>query len=145
VRFLRQLAAAATVVGVVVLLGLAWNRFAPSLPGEGPAGRAFAVRGKLVKALPPGVTLSPGGRIVAGGKPPPGARRVTRNGSGSGTPDLDLGDLLKPVNLVVLRGSALLEAEVIAGVVIINASYRRLRRSRHAKAGPPPPGAADLH
>ena len=140
-RFLRQLAAVATVVGVVVLIGLAWNRFAPSLPGEGPAGRAFTVRGQLVKALPPGAKLSPGGKAVAGGKPPPGARGVTRNGSVSGTPGLYLGDLLEPVNLVVLRNTALLEAEVIAAVVIVNASYRRLRRSRRAKASAPPPGA----
>ena len=41
-KFLRQFAAVVGVVAVVVLLGLAWNRFAPSLPGEGPAGEAFA-------------------------------------------------------------------------------------------------------
>jgi hypothetical protein len=34
VKFLRQFAAVVAVVAVVVLLGLAWNRFDPSLPGE---------------------------------------------------------------------------------------------------------------
>ena len=35
-KFLRQFAAVVTVVAVVVLLGLAWNRFAPQAPGRGP-------------------------------------------------------------------------------------------------------------
>jgi hypothetical protein len=43
----------AAVVGVVVLIGLAWNRLRPSLPGEGPGGRALVVRGQVVKGLPP--------------------------------------------------------------------------------------------
>ena len=125
-KFLRQLAAAAAAVAVVVLIGLAWNRFAPSLPGEGPAGHGFAVRGQMVKVLPPG------------------ARGVTLNNSRSGTPSLLLGDLLRPVNLVVLRNNAFLEAAVIAAVVIVDASYRRLRRSRRAKTSLPRPSATDL-
>jgi hypothetical protein len=144
VKLLRQLAAAAAAVAVVVLIGLAWNRFAPSLPGEGPAGHGFAVRGQMVKVLPPGTKLATGGRTVAGGKPPPGARGVMRNNRISGTPSLLLGDLLKPVNLVVLRNNAFLEAAVIAAVVIVDASYRRLRRSRRAKTSLPRPSATDL-
>jgi hypothetical protein len=119
VKFLRQFAAVVAVVAVVVLLGLAWNRFAPSLPGEGPTGEAFA----NVKA-------------------PPGAHGVLRMNSG-GTPGLDLGDLLQPENLAVLRYTAELEAAVIAAVVIVNASYRSLRRYRRAKTGMPPPGDTD--
>jgi hypothetical protein len=140
VRFLRQLAAAAAVVAVVVLLGLAWNRFAPSLPGEGPAGHGFALRGQMVKVLPPGVKPRSGGRILAGAGPPPG---IMRN-SGSGTPSLLLGDLLEPANLAVLRQSALIEAAVIAAVVIVNASYRRLRRNRRARTSAARPGPTDV-
>lgn len=120
-KFLRQFAAVVAVAAVVVLLGLAWNRFAPSLPGQGPAGEALAVRGNVVKALPHAVQQSSGG-----------------------TPGLDLGDLLQPENLAVLRYTAELEAAVIAAVVIINASYRSLRRYRRAKTGTPPPGDTDL-
>jgi hypothetical protein len=125
VKFLRQFAAVVAVVAVVVLLGLAWNRFAPSLPGEGPTGEAFAVRGN-----------------VANVKAPPGARDVLRINSG-GTPGLDIGDLLQPENLAVLRYTAELETAVIAAVVIVNASYRSLRRYRRAKTGMPPPGDTD--
>jgi hypothetical protein len=124
VKFLRQFAAVVAVVAVVVLLGLAWNRFAPSLPGEGPTGEAFAVRGN-----------------VANVKAPPGARGVLRiNSGGTG---LDIGDLLQPENLAVLRYTAELETAVIAAVVIVNASYRSLRRYRRAKTGMPPPGDTD--
>lgn len=125
VKFLRQFAAVVAVVAVVVLLGLAWNRFSPSLPGEGPTGEGFAVRGN-----------------VANVKAPPGARGVLRI-NGGGTPGLDIGDLLQPENLAVLRYTAELEAAVIAAVVIVNASYRSLRRHRRAKTGMPPPVDTD--
>lgn len=122
-RFLRQFAAVAAVVAAVVLIGLAWSHLTPSLPGEGPAGNAFAVRGHLVKVLPPGVKSSPGG------KPPPGARL----NNGSGIPSMLPGDLVKPVNLIVLRNNALLEGVVIAAIVLADAGYRRLRRTRRAR------------
>lgn len=132
-KFLRQFAAVVAVVAVVVLLGLAWNRFAPSLPGEGPTGEVLAVRGNVVNALPDGVNV----------KAPPGAHGVLRI-NGGGTPRLDLGDLLQPENLAVLRYTAELEAAVIAAVVIVNASYRSMRRHRRAKTGMPPPGDTDV-
>jgi hypothetical protein len=131
VKLLRQFAAVVAVVAVVVLLGLAWNRFAPSLPGEGPTGEALAVPGNVVKAPPHAV------------KVPSGAHGVLRMNSG-GTLGLDLGDLLQPENLAVLRYTAELEAAVMAAVVIVNASYRSLRRYRRAKTGMPPPGDTDL-
>jgi hypothetical protein len=124
VKFLRQFAVVVMVVAVVVLIGMAWSRLAPALPGEGPAGHAFAVRGQMVERLPPGA------RLPAGAKPPPDARI-------GGTPRLLLGDLLEPVNLVVLRNNAFLEAAVIAAVVIVDASYRRLRRTRRARTSQP--------
>ena len=128
-KFLRQFGAVVAVVAVVVLLGLAWNRFAPSLPGEGPAGEVLAVRGNAVKALPHGAKLAPGGRIVANGKPPPGAGRVPGlHINRGGTPGLDLGDLLQPENLAVVRYTAELEAAIIAAMVILSASRRSLRR-----------------
>jgi hypothetical protein len=134
-KFLRQFAAVVTVVAVVVLLGLAWNRFAPHLPGEGPGGESVVVRGNMVKAPPHAVRLSPGGR--------PGVHEAPRINSG-GALGLDLGDLLQPENLAVLRYTAELEAAIIAGVVIVNASYRGVRRSRRAKAGTPRSPDADL-
>ena len=128
-KFLRQFAAVVTVVAVVVLLGLAWNRFSPSLPGEGPTGESFAVRGNMVKVPPHAAKLSRAGR--------PGVREVRINNGGA--LGLDLGDLLQPENLAVVRYTAELEAAIVAAVVIVNASYRSVRRSRRAKASTPPP------
>jgi hypothetical protein len=122
VKFLRQFAAVVALVSVVVLLGLAWNWFAPRLPGEGPGGE-LAVRSTMVKA-------------------PPGARGIHINVGG--TPGLDLGDLLQPENLAVLRYSAELEAAIMAAVVIASANYRSMRRHRRAKASAPPPVDTDL-
>ena len=134
-KFLRHFAAVVAVVAVVVLLGLAWNRFDPNLPGEGPGGETVPVQGSMVKAGPHSVKLSPGGR--------PGAHEVLRIDNG-GTLGLDLGDLLQPENLAVVRYTAELEVAIGAAVVIVNASYRSLRRSRRAKTGTPPPGDTDL-
>ena len=121
-------------VAVVVLGGLAWNRFAPSLPGEGPAavGPALVVRGRVVRRVLPSGKLSPGARPLPAGKAPPaGVPGVRQNDSG--VPGLLLGDPLEPVNLAVLRHTAFLEAVVIAAVVIADAGYRRLRRARRAR------------
>ena len=89
----------------------------------------------MVKDLPHAVKLSPGGR--------PGAHGVLRINNGGGL-GLDLGDLLQPENLAVLRYTAELEAAIAAAVVIVNASYRSMRRSRRAKTGMPPPRDTDL-
>ena len=118
-KFVRQSGAVVVVVAVVVLIGLAWSRLAPSLPGEGPAGHGFVVRDQVVNGLPPG-----------------GVRAIRQN-DGSGIPSLLPGDLLQPANLVVLRNNAFLEAAVIAAVVIVDAGYRRLRRARRARTSQP--------
>jgi hypothetical protein len=76
--------------------------------------------------------LRGGGKLPPGTKPPPPSTRGIRLNNASGIPSLLLGDLLKPVNLVVLRNNALLEAVVIAAAVIVDADYRRLRRARRA-------------
>jgi hypothetical protein len=93
------------------------------------------VQGNVVKAAPHAVKLSPGGR--------PGAHGALSINNG-GALGLDLGDLLQPENLAVLRYTAELEAAIAAAVVIVNASYRSLRRSRRAKTGMPPPRDTDL-
>jgi hypothetical protein len=125
VKFLRHLAAVAAVVAVVVLIGLAWDHLGPgSLPGEGPGGVAVAVRGQLVKGLRPGMKV----RLAPGLRPVPG---LHLNGPGnSGIPGIELGDLLEPGNLAVLRSTAFIEAAVIAGVVLVDASYRKWRRAK---------------
>lgn len=135
VKFLRQFAAAAAVVAVVVLGGLAWNRLHPSLPGEGPAagGRALVVRGHIVKGGLSSGKPRPGVRVLRGGKLPRGVTVSTRGNSRSGISGLMLGGLLEPVNLAVLRQTAYLEAAVIAAVVLLDMGYRRLRRARRAK------------
>jgi hypothetical protein len=135
VKFLRQFAAAAAVVAIVVLGGLAWNRLHPSLPGEGPAasGPALVVRGHIVKGVLSSGKLRPGVRVLPGGKLPPGVAAGTRGNERSGISGLMLGDLLEPVNLAVLRHTAFLEAAVIAAVVILDIGYRRLRRARRVK------------
>ena len=124
VTFLRQLASAAVVVTVVVLGGLAWSHLAPSLPGEGPAGHTLVARGHLIL---------PAGKPPPGAKPPPGSPGMRQN-DGSGIPPLLAGDLLEPVNLVVLRDSAVLEAAVMAAVVLVDAGNRRLRRARRTRS-----------
>ncbi len=140
-KFLRQFGAVVAVVAIVVLLGLAWNRLAPTLPGEGPAGESLAVRGAVVKTLPHGTQMTRDGKAVANGKapPPPGVRI-----NGGGTPGLDLGDLLQPVNLAVLRYNAELEAVIIGAVVIASASCRSLRRYWRARTRVSPPVDTDL-
>ncbi|HTZ28806.1 MAG TPA: hypothetical protein VMC83_32700 [Streptosporangiaceae bacterium] len=141
-KFLRQFGAVVAVVAVVVLLGLAWNRLAPSLPGEGPSGEVAVVQGSMVKAPPHGPKAAPGRTAVFKGKRPPGAAGVRVNGGG--TPGLDLGGLLEPVNLAVLRYNAELEAVIIAAVVIASASYRDLRRRWRARTRVSPPADTDL-
>lgn len=122
-KFLRRLAAVLLVVAVVVVTGIAWNHFGPaSLPGEGPTGVQFTVRGQAVK----GLKLPPGLKLPAGARPRPGGRRVTSGGS----IPVDLGDLLKPVNLAVLRHTAVIEALIMAGVVILSIGARKWRRVR---------------
>jgi hypothetical protein len=135
VKFLRQFSAAAAVVAVVVLGGLAWNRLHPSLPGEGPAvgGRALVVRGHIVKGVLSSGKLRPGVRVLPGGKLPPGVRVDTRGNGRPAISGLMLGGLLEPVNLAVLWQTAYLEAAVIAAVVLLEMGYRRLRRARRAK------------
>jgi hypothetical protein len=142
VKFLRQFGAVVAVVAVVVLLGLAWNSLAPSLPGEGPGGEVAVVQGSMAKAPPHGPKAAPGRAVVFNGKPPPGAAGVRINGGG--TPGLDLGDLLQPVNLAVLRYNAQLEAVIIAAVVIASASYRSLRRRWRTRTRVSPPVDTDL-
>jgi hypothetical protein len=130
-KFLRQLAAVLAVVAVVVLIGFAWDHFGPaSLPGEGPAGGQFSVRGQVVKNL----KLSPGVKLPAGARPPPGVRLTTRGGS---TP-VDLGDLLEPASLAVFRTTVVTEALIMTGVVILSIGARRWRRARRRAAASQP-------
>jgi hypothetical protein len=113
VRFLRHLAAACLVVAVVVVLGLAWNHFAArTLVGTLP-GRPY------------GLTVRPTAPKVFG----------------FGTFDLGLNSMLQPVNWHFLEHTVVIEAAVMAAVVIFEISRRRSRRaSRAAQLAEPPPG-----
>ncbi|HTW12693.1 MAG TPA: hypothetical protein VME01_08115, partial [Solirubrobacteraceae bacterium] len=124
------------------LLGLAWNRLAPSLPGEGPGGEVAIAAGSMAKAPPHGPRAAPGRTVVFNGKAPPGTAGIRI--SGGATPGLDLGDLLQPVNLAVLRYNAELEAVIGGAVVIASASYRNLRRRWRARTRVSPPVDTDL-
>ncbi len=122
-RFLRQLAAVTAVVTVVVLIGLAWHHFAPgSFGGQGGPGPHRFVRGQAATAVHRGVKVTPGVELNGGGL--------------SGIPPIQLGDLLKPVNLAVLWNTAWIEAAVIAAVVIVDAGFRKRRGAR--RGGKPP-------
>jgi hypothetical protein len=117
VKFLRHLAATALVVAVVVVLGLAWNHFAAStLVGSVPSPLQREINHS-----------QPRGRVPV---PVPG---VIRNGG----LNLGLTSMLDPVNLPVLRHTVVIEAGVIAAVVIIDVGRRRARRAR--RTGPPAP------
>ncbi len=134
-RFLRQLAAAALAVAVVVLLGLTWHHLAPGSLGDGPHGPGPTVApGTHLPARPPGGVVVRDGRVILGARGP-----RTRGGPMS----LGLGSMLDPVDLPVLRHTVVIEAAVIAAVVIIDVArrrWRRARRARPARTGPGPAG-----
>ena len=123
-RFLRQLAAVTAVVTIVVLIGLAWYHLAPgSLGGQGRGGAQFVVRGRVVMGRPAAGQPLPGAKVTPG---------IHLSSGRSVVPPIQLGDLLQPANLVVLRTTAEIEAAAIAAVVIIDAGLRKRRRARRA-------------
>jgi hypothetical protein len=124
VRFLRHLIVACLVVAAVVVLGLAWNHFAAStLVGTVP-GRPNAA---IVRPAESG----PGG--------PHGPKVINL-----GTFDLGLNSMLEPVNWPYLRHTVVIEAAVMAAVVIIDVGRRRSRRaSRAAQLAQPPSDDGD--
>lgn len=113
-RFLRHLGAATAIVALVVVLGLAWAHFWPQTLAQGPQVR---FRQEIV-------TSRPGGAIAVG-----------PNGSTADYArpfDLGLGSMFQPVNLPVLRHTVVIEAGVIAAVVILDVLRRRSRRAWRA-------------
>lgn len=119
-RFLRHLGAATLVVAVVVVLGLAWNRFASGTPVgallHGP-GQLKAVSGAH------GVRRAP-----SGGALPRGIRIGGPSGGGTGGMNLGLNSMFQSVNLPYLRHTLEIEAALIAAVVLLDAGRRKLRR-----------------
>jgi hypothetical protein len=106
VRFLRHLGAAALLVAVVVLLGLAWNHFAASslVGGQMAAVKQFS---------------GPAGPRGAGAVRP-------------GPMNLGLSSMLEPLSLAVLRHTVVIEGVVIALVVMADVSRRLWRQERRA-------------
>lgn len=131
-RFLRHLGAAAAVVAIVVLLGLAWAHFGSQTLAPGPQIR---FRQEIVTG--PGGKL-PSGTMAAdhGGKRSPGVIRVGPNGPtvvDSRPFDLGLGSMFNPVNLPYLRHTVAIEVGVIAAVVVVDVLRRRSRRAWRAQ------------
>jgi hypothetical protein len=131
VKFLRQLGAVTLVVAVVVLLGLAWNHL----------GASTLVGGQQASFDKQAVA---GGRLPGAVKLPSGARIVGARGAGPGGPrgaiiienrpmDLGLDSMFQPVNLAVLKHTVVIEAVVIAIVVMIDVSRRLWRQERRAR------------
>jgi hypothetical protein len=141
VKFVRRLGVVTLMVAVVVIIGLAWNRFAPStLIGQLPgAGQNFNVRGavthkgSIVVARP-----GPGGHVrqvlvLPAGAPTPG--NVPGNPIIIHLRPMDLGltSMFQRVNWPILEHAVVIEALVIAAVVIIDRIRRRLRRAWRAR------------
>jgi hypothetical protein len=134
VKFVRHLAAATLVVAVVVILGLAWNHFAAStLIGN--------LQDSFRQEVVPGHKQEVGpGRQAEGPRPGPAAVAPGTHPNGPhgpkiirlGTLNLGLNSMLDPVNLPYLRHTVVIEAGVIAAVVIIDAGRRKSRRARRA-------------
>jgi hypothetical protein len=123
VKFLRHLGAATLIVAVVVLLGLAWNHYgAATLVGGQQA--SFNKQASAGARAPGVVVLRPGAK--AGG---PHGPIVVR----SGPMDLGLSSMFDPVNLAVLKHTVVIEAVVIAIVVMIDVSRRLWRQDRRAR------------
>lgn len=136
-KFLRHLAAVTLLIAVITVLGLAWNHWAPATL----IGNAFDGR------PPPGVHLAgppppgqgPGHSVVYIKAGPPGSRPkvidingkraiiVSNQGVGA------FSGLLELAGLRILRHTVVIEAVLIAAVVIIDLDRRRARRIRRAK------------
>jgi hypothetical protein len=126
VRFVRHLAAATLVVAVVVILGLAWNHFAASTLIGGIQGsfRQEVITSQQADDPSPGAAGSAHGIHP---KSPHGPKNIR-----FGTINLGLSSMLDPVNLPYLRHTVVIEAGVMAAVVIIDADRRKSRRARRA-------------
>jgi hypothetical protein len=131
VKFLRHLGAAALAVAVVVLLGLAWNHFGSGTLVGGQQA-AFNKQASAGGRLPGAVKLPPGARVIGpnGGRVvgPPGTI-VVRNGP----MNLGLSSMFQSVNLAVLKHTVVIEAVVIALVVMFDVSRRLWRQERRAR------------
>ncbi|HEX3488449.1 MAG TPA: hypothetical protein VHU92_03880 [Streptosporangiaceae bacterium] len=126
-RFLRHLGAAAAVVAIVVVLGLAWAHYGSQTLAPGPQ---IGFRQEIVTG--PGGKLPPGMSAGHGGKPGPGVIRVGPKGPtvvDSRPFDLGLGSMFNPVNLPYLRHTVVIEVGVIAAVVVVDVLRRRSRRA----------------
>jgi hypothetical protein len=123
VKFLRHLGAATLVVAVVVLLGLAWSHFGASTLVGGQQA-AFNTQASAGAQRPGVAVLRPGAK--AGGP-----RRVIV--VSNGPMNLGLSSMLEPVNLAVLKHTVVIEAVVIAIVVMIDVSRRLWRHERRAR------------
>lgn len=119
-RFLRHLGAAMGVVAIVVVLGLAWAHFGPQTLVPGPEIR---FRQEIVTFQHGGGVPGHGGIAVG----PNGPRVIQFRPF-----DLGLGSMFDPANLPYLRHTVVIEAGVIAAVVILDVLRRRSRRAWRA-------------
>jgi len=135
-RFLRHLGAATAVVAIVVLVGLAWAHFGSQTLVSGQQVRFHQeiVTGAGGK-LPRGIAMS-GHGVRGGGKPGHGVILASPKGPvviRAEPFDLGLGSMFQAVNLPYLRHTVVIEAGVIAAVVLIDVLRRRSRRAWRAQ------------
>ncbi len=125
-KFLRHLAAVTLIVAVVVIIGLAWNHFGASTLAGGLQGpvRQVGGPGRLGGRPPPGALA-----LLRGSRPGPHGVKVIR----VGPMNLGLSSMLDPVNLADLKHTVIIEALVIAVVVMIDVSRRLWRQEKRAR------------
>ena len=129
-RFLRHLGAATAAVAIVVVFGVAWSHFGGQTLAPGPQ---IGFKQEIVTVRPG--TGSPRGTVVARQGMRGGGIRVGPNELTvvRAQPfDLGLGSMFERVNLPILRHTVVIEAGVIALVVLLDALRRRSRRSWRA-------------
>ncbi|HUA30747.1 MAG TPA: hypothetical protein VMC03_17825 [Streptosporangiaceae bacterium] len=123
-KFVRHLGAVTLVVAVVVVIGLAWNHFEPGTLVGGV--QASFDKQASASGRAPGVAVLRPGAKTGGPHGPHGRVVIVRNGP----MNLGLGSMFDPVNLAVLRHTVVIEAVVIAIVVMIDVSRRLWRQER---------------
>jgi hypothetical protein len=130
-RFVRQFAVATLVVAVVVALSVVVDHLASgALIASMGHGRLMQVPVKGQHGHGGVIVLPPGG-LISGLRPgtiPPGVKVVQAHGF-----ELGLTSMFDSVNWPYLWHAVVIEAGVLAGVVVLDVFRRKWRRARRAR------------